>query len=194
MRSPSATLPLPVIAPAAPARSDRELVKACAGGDPEALGVLFDRHQARVHRCLTRLVGRRADVDDLVQATFLEVMTAAGRFRGEAQVSTWLVAIAANLARQQLRAGKRLSHEEVDVADDRPDPRETASRRQMVSRLEREIEHLPHLLREAFVLCDLEQVRCIDAARLLGVPEGTLARRLHDARMRLRDAVTGGAR
>jgi RNA polymerase sigma-70 factor, ECF subfamily len=192
MRSPSATtLPLPVIAPEAPARSDRELVRACAEGDAEALGALFDRHQARVHRCLTRLVGRHADVDDLVQATFLEVMSAAARFRGEALVSTWLVAIAANLARQQLRAWKRLSHDAVELADDRPDPRENAARRQIVSRLERAIELLPHRLREAFVLCDLEQVRCVDAARLLGVPEGTLARRLHEARMRLRSAVGG---
>ena len=195
MRSPNATtLPLPVIASVEPARSDRDLLRACAGGDTEALGVLFDRHQVRIQRCLVRLVGRRSDVEDLVQATFLEVMSAAARFRGEAQVGTWLVAIAANLARQQLRAGKRLSHDEVDVADDRPDPRESASRRQMVDRLEREIERLPHLLREAFVLCDLEQVRCIDAARVLGVPEGTLARRLHDARTRLRAAVAGAER
>ena len=69
-----------------------------------------------------RLVGRRADVEDLVQATFLEVMSAAARFRGDAQVSTWLVAIAANLARQQLRAGRRLSHDAG-----RPPPLQTRS-------------------------------------------------------------------
>lgn len=195
MRAPSATsLRVSVIAPSDPPRSDRELVRACAIGATEALGELFDRHHARIHRFLSRLVGRHADVDDLVQATFLEVMSAAARFRAEAQVSTWLVAIAANLARQELRANRRLSRSDQDaddLADHRPDPCESAARRQMVRRLERAIDELPHLLREAFVMCDLEQVRCVDAARLLGVPEGTLARRLHDARARLRAAIAG---
>jgi RNA polymerase sigma-70 factor, ECF subfamily len=195
MRSPTATtLSVPVIAPEPEAPSDRELVRACAGGATDALGQLFDRHHGRIHRFLVRLVGRHADVDDLVQATFLEVMTAAARFRAESQVGTWLIAIAANLARQQLRARRRISLDPVELVDHRPDPRESASRRQMVDRLERELALLPHLLREAFVLCDLEQVRCIDAARLLGVPDGTLARRLHDARCRLRAAVQGGTR
>ena len=51
---------------------------------------------------------------------------------------------------------------------------------------------LPPILRETFVLCELEDVPGPEAARALGVREGTLWWRLHEARRRLRAAVDGG--
>ena len=52
------------------------------------------------------------------------------------------------------------------------------------------LDDLPHDLREAFVMCDLEEVAGVDVARALGVREGTLWRRLHEARRALRCALT----
>jgi RNA polymerase sigma-70 factor (ECF subfamily) len=61
----------------------------------------------------------------------------------------------------------------------------------MMDRLQPAFDALPPSLRAAFTLCDLEGMRGIDAARLLQVPEGTLWRRVHEARLRLRAVVMG---
>jgi RNA polymerase sigma-70 factor (ECF subfamily) len=73
-------------------------------------------------------------------------------------------------------------------------PHEAAERRELVERLAVALRELPHDLRVAFVLCDLEEVRGTEAARALGVREGTLGRRLHDARRALRLALEGRSR
>ena len=59
---------------------DGELLAAVANGNLEALGRLFDRHAPSVRRYLARLGVAASDADDLVQATFLEVVRAAWRF------------------------------------------------------------------------------------------------------------------
>src|SRR5262245_54267609 len=67
--------------------SDEALLAACAVGDTAALGVLYDRHQASVRRFLARLRGARAaELDDLVQATFIEVWRSSPRFRRRSAV------------------------------------------------------------------------------------------------------------
>ena len=62
--------------------------------------------------------------------------------------------------------------------------------RDLVRRLGHLVAALPYDLRVAFVMCDLEEMPGADAARAIGVPEGTLWRRLHDARKSLRVSLT----
>jgi RNA polymerase sigma-70 factor (ECF subfamily) len=171
--------------------SDEALVAACAVGDPLALGALYDRHHQPLLRFLVRLAGTSADLEDLVQATFLEVHRSAKRFRGAAAVRTWIFAIAVNLHR---RARKRARSRTEGVELGRhaaplaivPGPDEAIERRQLMRRIERAMQALPLDLRTAFLMCDVEEMRGVDAARALGVREGTLWRRLHEARKRLR--------
>src|SRR5262245_55323646 len=87
--------------------SDEALLAGGALGDPAALGALFDRHHRAVHRFLSRLVGSPRDVEDLLQATFIEVRRAGGRFDGRSAVLTWLLGVAANLARHHVRGEAR---------------------------------------------------------------------------------------
>ena len=79
--------------------SAEALVVACGTGDSAALGELFDRFHQTVYRFLSRYLGpRNPDLDDLVQATFLEVRRAASRFRKESSVNSWIVGIASRAA------------------------------------------------------------------------------------------------
>ena len=177
--------------------SDAALVAACSVGDAAALGALYDRLQPQVWRFLARITGRRDldALDDLVQATFLAVRSAAPRFRGGASVRTWVFAIAANIARRhaqgQLRhqvAINRYAELPTEPAD-RPD--ETTLRRDLLIRVRAALDALPHDLRVAFVMCEVEEIAGREAARVLDVPEGTLWRRLHEARRAVRLAVDG---
>jgi RNA polymerase sigma-70 factor (ECF subfamily) len=171
--------------------SDRALVSALAEGDQAALGALYDRFQRDVYRFVARLAS--TDADDFVQMTFLEAYRSAPRFRGEAAVKTWLFGIAANLVRNHHRGTQRKqrAHDSLQVMPRRPptDPGEAITREQQRQCLARAIETLTPALREAYVLCVIEEVTGKEAAQALGVREASLYRRLTDARNAIRAAI-----
>ena len=179
--------------------SDDALIAACAVGDAAALGALFDRHHVAVYRFLSRLATTDRDaVDDLVQTTFLQAWRAARTFRGQGGVRSWLFGIACNVARRYVRGEVRRRNAHATLAE-RPGgrapstPADLVARRELVDRLAAALGSLPHELREAFVLCELEGLPGVEAARAIGVRQGTMWRRLHDARKALRAALEGRA-
>jgi RNA polymerase sigma-70 factor (ECF subfamily) len=174
--------------------SEHGLVAACAAGDRAARAMLFERHVDAIHRFVCRMTGDGDVADDLVQATFLTAYRAAANFRGGSSVRTWLCGIAANVVRTQVRGEMRRRAAMSSVAEHTRDAVriEAVEHRQLLGRLPAAIAALPHDLRAAFVMVDLEGARGGEAAAALGIPEGTLWRRLHDARGRLRAALLGG--
>ncbi|MFT3697607.1 MAG: RNA polymerase sigma factor [Kofleriaceae bacterium] len=175
--------------------SDEALLAACGVGDSAALGALFDRHHVAVHRLVSRLLRSEAsEIDDLVQTTFMEAWRSAKKYSGGGAVKSWIYGIAANLVRHYVRGSKRRrdAYARVPEPVEIPaGPRDSALRAQQLDRLAAALEKLPHDLRTAYVLCDLEEVPGIEAARILDVRPGTLWRRLHDARHALRAAIDG---
>jgi RNA polymerase sigma-70 factor, ECF subfamily len=172
--------------------SDEGLIAACAAEDRAARAALFARHVEGVHRFIARMTAADADaVEDLVQTTFLEAFRCAARFRGGSQVRTWLFAIAANIVRTYAR-GEMRRKAAMAAAAELPASAangDAAERRVLVERLAAAVAELPHDLREVFVLVDVEEWKGLEAAAAIGVPEGTVWRRLHDARARLRTAL-----
>jgi RNA polymerase sigma factor (sigma-70 family) len=176
--------------------SDEALLAACATGDQAALAALFDRHHTAVLRFVARAYGvDGAAADDVLQVVFLEIYAHAGRFESRSAPLSWMFGIAANIARKHLRSRSRRAKlvvrygAEVSGESGPAPPDRGLERRQKVARLEKAVSELPEGLREAFILCDAEGVSGVEAARILGLKEGTLYRRLHDARRRLRAAL-----
>jgi RNA polymerase sigma-70 factor (ECF subfamily) len=178
--------------------SDEALVAACAIGDGAALGTLFDRFHHALYRFLARsATAQREELDDLVQKTFIEVHRSAHRFRGDSSVRAWIFGIAVNVSRHHVRSAARRRAtltllEKVGPATVAQRPDDIAERQELLERVLRELPALPHDLREAFVLCEVEEMSGVEAARALGIREGTLRRRLHDARVKLRRRLQGG--
>ena len=175
--------------------SDEALLAACGVGEDAALGALFDRHHVAIFRLISRLLRcEPAQIDDLVQSTFIEAWRSAPKYRGGGAVKSWLFGIAANLVRHYVRGERRrrdaFAAMPEPLASHGPDI--SAMRAQQMDRLAAALERLPHDLRAAYVMCDLEDVSGVDAAAALGVRPGTLWRRLHDARRALREAIDGG--
>jgi RNA polymerase sigma factor (sigma-70 family) len=178
--------------------SDEALVGACALGEGNALAELFKRHGDRVYRVLARMPGvDRRDIEDLVQATFIEVYKSASRFGGRASVGTWILSIAINVMRHHVRGEMRRRALVATAAREgdlqpaaRPD--EDAARRQLLLCLERGLAALPEDMQLVFSMCELEGLKGVVVARILGLPEGTVWRRLHEARLRLRGALEAG--
>ena len=179
------------------AQSDDDLIRACAGGDNGALDDLFRRHGERVHRVIGRLrMVDRKDLDDIVQTTFLEVHRSAGRFDGAAAVGTWILGVAMNVVRHHVRSESRrrlamtsMARLPASQTSGRPD--DQAAQQQAMARLQAGVDSLPEILRIVFTLCDIEGLKGVEVGRILKVPEGTIWRRLHEARIRLRVCIAG---
>lgn len=176
--------------------SDEALLAACALGDSAALGALYDRLTPHVWRFLSRMAGDRvAELEDLVQATFIAVHRSAANFRGSASVRTWVFAIASNVTRRHLRdelrrkaALERLS--KLPVSPQGPD--ESVEQEQLLRRMRDALSALPYHLRVSLVMCELEGIPGREAASVLSIPTGTLYRRVHEARQALRTLVEEG--
>ncbi len=171
--------------------SDEALLAACAVGEEAALGLLYDRHSKPLSRFVSRVaLGPGSDVEDLVQCTFIEVWKSAARFHGKGTVRSWIFGIGANVSRHYIRSEVRRRFA-MDSLSERPcaktlRPDERVETAQMVDKLSGALRRLSHDQRVAFVLCDIEDMSGVEAARTLGVRQGTLWRRLHDARKKLR--------
>jgi RNA polymerase sigma-70 factor (ECF subfamily) len=181
------------------AMADDDLVAACAAGDTGALEQLFRNHGPRVFRVVGRLTQLgSADLEDITQATFLGLQRAASRFDGRSSVATWIVGIALNVVRHHKRGESRRYRMLASVANtpvaSYRDLGAEVEDRELLARLACAVDLLPEKLRTVYTLGDLEGMRARDVGRLLRVPEGTVWRRLHHARARLRAALESGGR
>src|SRR5262249_51934984 len=113
---------------------------------------------------------------------------------GGSSVRTWLFGIAVNVARHHVRGDARRraflnTYRTQPTADavDRPD--DAAERQQLLRKVDVVLRGLPAELRVVFVMCDVEEVTCAEAARALGLRQGTVWKRLHRARKLLGGAL-----
>lgn len=170
------------------AMSDEGLAAACATNDPVAQSLMYERHVDAVHRFVSRMRYASSDViEDLVQQTFLAAFRSAGSFRG-AVLQSWLFGIACNVMRTNVRKEIARRRMTTKLAD-QPSPEPARPQDADIVRLRAAIAGLPEKYRAVIVLVDLEGERGADAARALGIPEGTLWRRLSEARTALRGAI-----
>ncbi len=179
--------------------SDEALLAAAGTGDSEALALIFRRHHQTIYRTLSRLLGPQSDLDDLVQNTFLEAWRAAPSFSNRSSAKTWLIGIAYNVFRHHVRAKARRRSAFRLFALEAPESNSPVTEARVDARrdlaaIEAAVLDLPEDLRAAFVLCQLEDLSSKEAAALLNTREGTVRRRLHDARRRLERAVEEASR
>jgi RNA polymerase sigma-70 factor (ECF subfamily) len=172
---------------------DRELIAAVARGDLEALGVLFERYEPGLRRYLGRMGIARSDADDLVQASFLEVVRASSRFDPQYSARSWLFGIASIMARRHRRSvGRAAARIATWIGLQRSQPSAHASPAdafesdQTLRAFAHAFERLAPKKREVFVLVTLEGLSGEEAASALGVPVNTVWTRLHHARRELR--------
>jgi len=93
--------------------TDSEAIQHIRSGDMEGLRVLYERHRGRIYQLGCRYLGDAAEAEDLVQQVFIKAYENAAKFRGEAQVSTWLYRIAVNAALERRRRRRTVGIEDV---------------------------------------------------------------------------------
>jgi RNA polymerase sigma-70 factor (ECF subfamily) len=170
--------------------TDQDLLSEIAGGNLGGLGILFDQYEADVRRFIGQLGVRPAEVDDLVQMTFLDVPHAAASFDGRSAVRSWLFGLAAMVVRRHRRTLGRLAANLVAWARqpsrELPNAGERFEIHEEAARAQRALLRLSQKKREVFVMVELEDASGKDAAQALGIPLATVWTRLHHARRELR--------
>ncbi len=172
-------------------QSDEQLLSAFAEHrDEMAFAALVRRHGPMVLGVCRRVLGHEQDAEDAFQATFLVLARRAAALREKTAVASFLHGTASHLASTAKRAaGRRRKYEGALGALTQPrspaSPADELSWREVRTYLDEEIARLPEKYRSVFVLCCLESVGRAEAARRLGVKEGTLSSRLAEARKRL---------
>ena len=172
---------------------ESELLAGCRVGQREALDALIALHYDRIYRLAWTLAGADAAAD-LTQDTFLAAVKAIPRFRGEAQLSTWLVSILRNQVSLFLRGLKKWRLAPLPEDGDRlpapPPPTIDREGRDLFDR----VRELPEELRTTLVLFHADGMKYADIARAMECPVGTVRSRLFEARVRLKKLVSEAER
>jgi len=160
---------------------------AVARQDARAYARLVERHLGWSLRFVERLVGGRADAEDLVQTAFLRVWLGASRWEPNAKFSTWFYRVLYNLCMDHFRAHTAPT-EALDEAI--PDGGQSSEERlagsQRAARVRAALAALPERQRAAIVLCYYEERSQAEAAALLAVSEGALESLLSRGRAALK--------
>jgi RNA polymerase sigma-70 factor, ECF subfamily len=173
-----------------------ELLVSARRGDADAFDELARAHVDRLFAVALRIVGDRAEAEDVVQEALLRAWRSIGRFRGRSAFFTWLYRITANEARRSLKMGERRP-ETVDLGDEQlrrsssPDdgPARRAESREFRAALNLALLALPLQYRAAVILRDIEGLSTREAADAVGIGEAALKSRLHEARRKIRAAL-----
>jgi RNA polymerase sigma-70 factor (ECF subfamily) len=180
---------MPSATPAAlPADDDAQLIAAWQQGNEQAAAELVRRHARVLARFLAGAGAPDADLDDLVQETFIRAFRAIGRFRGQCQFRTWLLAIGGNALKD---LGRRASRRRMVPLDDRlqahdGDPHERAEATETEERLRRGLERLPRMQREVFLLRAQQGLEYEEIAAALDTSPGAARVHYHHAVKRLK--------
>lgn len=165
---------------------------------------LVEAYSGVIYRLALKMLNNPQDAEDILQETFIKAYQHLGNFDGRSSISTWLYRIATNEALMFLRRNKQfiVSIDEPDeTAEEEQEPLQivdwcclpeeelmsTESRKYM----DKAVQALPHNLRVAFLLRDIEGLSTQEAAEALNLSETALKTRLSRARLRLRELLSG---
>ena len=167
--------------------SDSELLAAHASGDGDAFAELLNRHYDHLWHVARRTSYTAEDAADALQEALLSAHRTAGSFREDAAVRSWLHTIVVNacldrIRRNRVRQTVSLSN---DDAEDPGDDRDRISERETSILVDQALQRLSPDPRAAVVAVDMEGYSVAEAARRLGVPEGTVKSRCARARTKL---------
>jgi RNA polymerase sigma-70 factor, ECF subfamily len=170
---------------------DLELLRAHAAGDPDAFGELVRRHRDRLWAVALRTLGNEEDAADALQEALISAYRAAGRFRGDSAVTTWLHRIVVNacLDRVRRRGRPTVPLPEAGQPGEPALPRDPIEDADTALTVREALARLPEDQRVALVLVDVQGMPVAEAAEVLGVPTGTIKSRCARGRAKLAEQL-----
>ena len=175
--------------------TDRLLVDRVQRGDKQAFGLLVVKYQRRLARVVSRIIRDSADVEEVVQDTFIRAYRAMSGFRNDSAFYTWLYRIAVNTAKNWLVSNHaRISKTSFVGADDgdyddfgeqhhdTDTPEDLMISKQMAATVNAAVADLPDDMRTAVTLREIDGLSYEEIAEAMNSPVGTVRSRIFRAR------------
>ena len=174
--------------------TEKELVRAAAGGDESAFSELVRIYENKAYHLALRMVSNPEDAYDVAQDAFLAAWRGLPSFRGESGFSTWLYRLVSNAAIDHLRRTKHqrgnvsLDDEELnlDTPDDSPTPQEAAEENDLKQAVAAGLRELSDDHRTVLVMREVQELSYEEIAESLQLDLGTVKSRISRARTHLR--------
>lgn len=177
--------------------TDEQLVERALAGDGEAFGEVVRRWERKIYALAYGITGSVEDARDATQETFIAAYRNLARFRGEAQVSSWLHRIAVNqcITRQRRARVRAETGLEAEVEAGREQflstgagasPARASESKQRAEAVRRAVATLPEELREVVLMKEFEELTFQEIADALQIPLSTVKSRLYTALKQLR--------
>ncbi|MDQ5845446.1 MAG: sigma-70 family RNA polymerase sigma factor [Acidobacteriota bacterium] len=199
------------VAPAAPVdlrpMIEREVIERLKRGEAAAFEELVNERSPEIYGLLFRLTENAEEARDLTQETFLRAYQSIGRFRGEADLRTWIYRIAINQARNRWRWWRRRRRDSTisldapygdssqalveKLAESSDNPEQQTLARERESALRAALQKLGRAYRETVILRDIEGFSYEEIATTLEINVGTVKSRLARGRQELRRRLEG---
>lgn len=183
--------------------TDLSLVERCRASDDAAFSEVVARYKTKIYNYIYRMTGSSEDAEDLTQEVFIRMYTSIDTFRGQSSLNTWLFRIAGNLCIDRFRRAKKRTpayslDEPVgdaaqvhEVPDHTYEPHRLLENVEMAEQIQQALSKLPEKLRATLLLHDIEGMPYEEISQVVGCPLGTVKSRLFNARMQLRQQLSG---
>lgn len=177
---------------------DTELVEKAKQGDKISMGILVNRYKNRVYNLALRIVRNKEEAEDVLQDTFLTVVSKLNTFDGRSSFFTWLYRIATNSALMLLRKKKirRVNFKDNDfdpeqteisnLVDWSQDPSVDVTNEEIRNKINEALNTLKEKYKTVFVLRDIEELSTKETSDILNISEENVKVRLLRARQFLR--------
>ena len=182
---------------------ERTLLRRLRDRDERAFRELIEDHRDRVFNITYRMLGNRAEAEDVAQEVFITVFKTIETFREESKFSTWLYRVTVNHCKNRIKYLARRHDRDRDELDESANnvngasvhgggpvraaqPDRALEGAQLEQLLQDAIAHLDDDQRVVVVLRDVEDLSIEEICEITGLPDGTVKSRLHRARLVLR--------
>jgi RNA polymerase sigma-70 factor (ECF subfamily) len=180
---------------------ERDLLERCRAGESTAYEPIVRAYEGRLYGFFYRLTGDVDEARDLTQDTFIRAYRRIHLYSPDRPLVPWLLSIARNLHVDRLRSRNGRENDRVwtsrplDILPDPgPAPDRAAIEGEIREMLWNALNTLGPLHREILILKDIEDLDYREIAAILNIPPGTVASRLHNARVALRDSLNARTR
>ncbi|HJZ88096.1 MAG TPA: sigma-70 family RNA polymerase sigma factor [Polyangia bacterium] len=174
------------------------IIELCLAGESHHFRRLVERYQRGIVSLSYRMLGNRAEAEEMAQQSFVDAFTALRDYNPEYRFSSWLYRITINNCKDHLKSKKRteqsldaeVTAEKAVFAAGLPDPEQALSAREAESAVASALARLPLKYRTVLVLKDMEDLSYEEIRVVLKLPVTTLKIRVVRARKMLKDLLS----
>lgn len=171
---------------------EKEFVRMAQNGSKNALNILFQQNYKTLYGFLIKLTGDANFSEDLVQETLMKAMIHIKSFKGESKFSSWIIQIALNLYRNELKRNKKFEVINIDEnfnLKSKDDIENTLQVKLQVERALLELQNMSYEKRVTFILKHYYGYSLEEISSIMKCSDGTVKSRLHNTVKRLKNIL-----